>query len=118
VSFASGAQPLGGRSAWREATTGGKVWARKHINAINAGGGTQPLPAFQEVFNVRPRPDAIYFMTDGEFNAEVASEIIRLNSRRRIPIHCITFVNRDAEELMRRIASHSRGTYTHVEGSP
>jgi len=116
VLYNSDASPLGGRDRWIEAEPAGKRWARNALAKVNAGGGTNPMPGFQLVFSKRPRPDAIYFMTDGEFDSEIAVEIMRLNSEVRIPIHCITFVNRDAEELMRRIASHSDGTYTHVEG--
>jgi len=117
VTFSSSAQPLGGRPNWQEATAGGKRWARKMITAIRPGGGTEPYPAFEYVFRLRPKPDAIYFMTDGEFNPQVASQIIALNRDRKIPIHAITFVNRSAEELMRRIAHRSGGTYSHVEGA-
>jgi len=111
------ASPLGGRDRWIEADPAGKRWARNALAKIDSAGGTNPMPGFEIVFARRPRPDAIYFMTDGEFDKEIAAEIIRLNSKVRIPIHCITFVSRKSEELMRRIASHSDGSYTHVEGA-
>src|SRR5690606_16329369 len=98
----------------------GKRSARAEINNIRAGGTTIPFPAFEEVFRMRPRPDAIYFMTDGAFsNAEaVAEEIARLNrsTGKIVPIHCITFIERDAEEIMKVIARQSNGSYTHVTG--
>lgn len=118
VLYNGDASPLGGRQRWIEASPAGKSWARAALAQIDAGGGTEPMPGFELVFSRRPRPDAIYFMTDGEFDDDVAVEVMKLNSRTRIPIHCITFVNRDAEELMRRIATHSGGSYTHVEGAP
>ena len=116
VLYNSDASPLGGRTAWVEGTPAGKRWARAALAKVSAGGGTNPLPGFEIVFGRRPRPDAIYFMTDGEFDAQVAVDIMRMNSEARIPIHCITFVNKDAEELMRRIATHSGGSYHHVDG--
>lgn len=116
VLYESNARPLGGRDRWVEASPAGKRWARSALGNVDASGGTNPLPAFELVFSRRPRPDAIYFMTDGEFDSEIASQIMRLNSKTRIPIHCITFVNRRAEELMRRIATHSGGSYNHVNG--
>jgi hypothetical protein len=114
--YNNNATPLGGRDQWTEASPAGKRWARAALSKVTAGGPTNPLPGFELVFSRRPRPDAVYFMTDGEFDSEIAVQIMRLNSEVRIPIHCITFVNPDAEELMRRIATHSGGTYTHVSG--
>lgn len=116
VLYNSDASPLGGRDRWVEASPAGKRWARSALANVKAQGGTNPMPGFELVFSRRPRPDAIYFMTDGEFDPDIAREIMRLNSDVRIPIHCITFVNRDAEELMRRIATHSGGSYNHVNG--
>ena len=85
-----------------------------------AGGMRVPLPAFDLLFELRPRPDAIYFMTDGAFvNPEaVVAEITRLNrsTGRVVPIHCITFIEREAEETMKEIARQSGGSYTHVTG--
>lgn len=116
VAFNSGAAPLGGKQEWTQSSDSGKAWARRTIAKLEAGGGTVPMPAFRAIFAMKPKPDAIYFMTDGEFDDEVADELRFLNADFHIPIHCITFVSRDAEELMRRIAKESGGTYTHVEG--
>ena len=55
-------------------------------------------------------------MTDGEFQEENAEQILGMFRRTGIPIHCITFRSREGEAVMRRIASATRGTYTHVEG--
>jgi hypothetical protein len=114
--FSSSATPLGGRREWVEASDAGKRWARKSLEMIQPGGGTDPLPAFIMVYSMRPRPDAIYFMTDGEFDESIGLQIIRLSEENRIPIHCITFVSRGAEQMMRQIAASSGGTYTHVPG--
>lgn len=120
VLFSSGAMQLG-PSGWRSATDRIKREVRTEITNIRASGTTVPLPAFAVVFELRPRPDAIYFMTDGEFvNPEaVAAEIARLNqsSGRLVPIHCITFVERQSEEIMKLIARQSGGSYTHVSGA-
>ncbi|MFI4872787.1 MAG: hypothetical protein ACIARQ_13310, partial [Phycisphaerales bacterium JB061] len=66
------------------------------------------------VYDIRPRPDAIYFMTDGEFDESIADIIIRRNKERPMPVHCITFVSREGESVMRRIARETGGTYTHI----
>jgi hypothetical protein len=108
---------LGRRNDWVEASRSGKRWAVERIGReVVPGGGTVPQPAFQLVFErLRPPPDAIYFMTDGEF-AEIAVVEIRRMNTRRVPIHCITFGDRSGERLMRQIAKENDGTYVHVPG--
>jgi hypothetical protein len=49
------------------------------MEAIAPTGGTMPGPAFERVFALSARPDALYFMTDGEFNDCTAAEVARLN---------------------------------------
>lgn len=121
VLFSSDAVALTG-NRWVPATERAKKEIEKDIRAMRAFGGTNPLPAFEIVFAMRPRPDAIYFMTDGQFadgeEDKALARIARLNDRgdRRTPIHCITFIERSSERLMRQIARQSGGTYTHVEG--
>lgn len=115
--FNSGASPLGDRGiVWAKATDSGKNWARAHILAATASGGTRPITGFQLVAQLEPLPDAVYFMTDGEFSEDEVEQIISAFGRRNIPIHCITFRSREGEGLMRRIAAATRGTYTHIEG--
>lgn len=117
VLFNSGARELGDRSKWTVASPSGKRWAVESVFRVEANGGTEPWPAFEKVFDIKPAPDAIYFMTDGVFDPAVADLIaMRNRGSRKIPIHCITFEDKSAEELMRRIAADSGGTYSHVEG--
>jgi hypothetical protein len=87
------------------------------LNNMGANGLTNPLPAFEIAFTqLRPRPDAIFFMTDGLFAPDVADVIPMMNSGRRVvPIHSISFVDRSAELWLRKIASDSKGTYRHVD---
>lgn len=108
--------PLGGKLEWTPASDAGKAWARRHIAQIAAAGGTEPLPAFRMVFSLRPRPDAIYFMTDGEFSQDAPRLIALMNADLRIPIHCICFDSTEGESLMRKIAEDSGGTYNFVSG--
>jgi len=117
ILYSSDAYQLG-PEGWRSTNDGSKRQAGSEIEKIQVRGATVPMPAFDIVFEMQPRPDAIYFMTDGDFsNAEaVAGEIARLNrsSGRLVPIHCITFMEREAEEVMKLIAKQSGGSYTHV----
>lgn len=116
VLFNEAAHPLGGEVKWTDATEGGKQWGLRWIERVQAGGGTNPLPAFEQVFALRPRPEAIYFMTDGEFDPLAADEIRKLNRMSDVPIHCICFRTRASEELMKRIARESGGRYSFVGG--
>jgi hypothetical protein len=90
---------------------------QRWMENVGTSGGTQPLPAFQIALSqIHPRPDAIFFMTDGLFPANVADMIPKMNSARRIvPIHSISFVDKSSESLLRRIADDSKGTYRHVD---
>lgn len=114
--FSSEPKALGDRNEWVSANDAGKQWAQRTIPKIAAGGSTEPLPAFKIVFALRPRPEAIYFMTDGEFDEGAATQIARMNAEWHIPIHCITFVSREGEKVMKKIAADSGGTYAHFSG--
>lgn len=116
--FSSESKPLLGRAKWTEANARGKKNASQNIHALTPGGATNPAPAFEDIFDLRPRPEAIYFMTDGLFAAEVADLVRQLNTQggRIVPIHCIAFVSRDAEDILKKIAEESDGTYTFVPG--
>ena len=118
ILFNSDAVPLGGRARWIDASDANKRRNIEMVNKIIAGGGTYPAPGFDIAFSLRPRPDASYFMTDGLFDPAVAEQVSRLNRSgdRPIPIHCIAFVSREAETLLRDIARASGGTYVYVPG--
>lgn len=119
VLFSTDATPLGGQARWWKATEQAKGAIAREIRAIRARGGTNPLPAFETAFALKPKPDAIYFMTDGLFSESAAYEIAQINEGAGgalTPIHCISFVSREAASLMRAIADRSGGSYTHVEG--
>jgi hypothetical protein len=116
TTFSDDSKPLGGKVAWTHGSEAGKKQARLLIANITTEGATMPLPAFKLVFGLRPRPDAIYFMTDGEFDKDAALQIARWNAEFRIPIHCINFISDGGKDTMQKIASESGGTYTHVPG--
>ncbi len=117
VFFETKPTKLAGRDRWIAASDAGKSLASREIEKVDAQGGTNPGPAFEIVLNMKPLPDAIYFMTDGQFGVEVAEQIRETMKRgRRIPIHCIAFVDASAEPLMKKIAKESGGTYTFVPG--
>ncbi len=87
------------------------------LETVVAQGSTDPLPAFQVAFKMRPKPDAIFFMTDGIIQPTVPGSVLALNAgKRRVPIHAISLIDREGEPLLRQIAKQSGGTYRHVSG--
>jgi hypothetical protein len=83
-----------------------------------ANGATNPLPGFEIIFTLKPRPDAIYFMTDGEFDPTVVEAVASLNQKSRIPIHCVCLGPEAATENMRKIAKASKGTFIVIGAKP
>ena len=89
------------------------------VNYVEAEGGTNPLPAL--LYALSLHPDAIYFLSDGQFDPNTIQEI-RLRNRpnnrlktRQIPIHTIAFYDRFAAGLMRQIARNSGGEFKFVQ---
>jgi hypothetical protein len=117
VIYASDARVVGPRR-WQPATEQARSEVAREISAFRAAGLTEPVPAFEIVLSLRPKPDAVFFMTDGDFDSSDAGVIARLNDAgsRRTPINTITFVDREGELVMRRIARESGGRYRHVAG--
>jgi Mg-chelatase subunit ChlD len=89
------------------------------VNSAYADGGTNPLPAL--LYALSLRPDAIYFLSDGQFEPVTAAQVRNSNRRRnrrslkQVPIHTIAFVDRMTIPLMRTIAEHSGGEFRFVE---
>jgi len=87
------------------------------LNQIDPSGGTEPIPAFQQVFALPERPDVIFFLTDGEIpNADETGSVVADLNRRggRVIINTIAFGDARSKELLRRIAKESGGVYRFV----
>ncbi len=91
---------------------------RRYLNwfdRIDPGGGTVPRPAFLMAFDMNPRPDVIFFMTDGIIPDLSADEINEINQRGgRVVIHTIAFGDQGSEQLLRRLARDSGGQYRYI----
>lgn len=62
------------------------------IDGFRPGGGTNPQPAFEQAFRLEPRPDVIFFMTDGAIPASVIPRVAALNRREpKVKINSIQF---------------------------
>jgi hypothetical protein len=125
VLYATGPTALTGQVEWSRTDARGKIQLRRKIMEIQAGGSTNPLGAFEWVFRMKPTPDAIYFMTDGEFDEEVVAAVKQMNRGPTIPVHCIMFgqvgnasKRAAVEQRLRQIARDSGGLFKHVGSGP
>lgn len=111
----------GGKAQWVKASIEIKRSLDEKVDQLEADGGTNPKGAIEQVFKLGARPDAVYLMTDGAFNdspTEIFALLGRINKgSKKVPIHCIGFGDAVDEEMLRRIAAESGGTYRHVKGS-
>ncbi|MFG0305854.1 MAG: hypothetical protein ACF8Q5_06535 [Phycisphaerales bacterium JB040] len=119
---------------WLDSTQRNKLVARARIAGIEleysrtAGvgrygvteDGTYPSSAIEKAMSLNPRPDAIYLLTDGEFQESGVPEFTRnLNRTALIPIHCL-FITDDngggaqVQNTLRTIASESGGSFRNI----
>lgn len=115
IAYNDQAIPLHNAFRWSKADEPSKFRARAWVNKLISSGGTEPSSSFEQAFKLKPRPDVIYFMTDGQQTEVLPSLIGELNSKgRRTKINTIVFGDRGGEEVMRRIANESGGQYRYV----
>ncbi|MEE2908014.1 MAG: hypothetical protein VX527_09310, partial [Planctomycetota bacterium] len=89
------------------------------IAKIEASGSTEPRGSFQRVLGLRPPPDVIFFLTDGEVVNMTADDVAKLNRiRRPAVINTIAFGTQESQELLEQIARDSGGTYSFVPVRP
>jgi hypothetical protein len=118
VRFSFDADVLGDKREWIEASPAAKKAFKTLIATLGPEGGTNPLPGFEIIFAMRPRPDAIYFMTDGEFDPSTVDEIAALNRELKIPIHCIDLGSVPGQDNLKKISGASKGTFRFIGGKP
>lgn len=96
------------------ATDRTKVKVFSFIESMISTGRTDPRPAFRKALALKPRPNLIYFLTDGAFEPDIADELKKWNSDRKTVINTIAFLQRPAEALLKRIAYENGGKYTFI----
>jgi hypothetical protein len=129
------AQPPG-QAGWmrcrRDVVAGLLQW----LAAWVPGGGTVPRPALEAVFALPQRPDAVYFLTDGEFADPTPAQIAALNGAgtlsrlmnagRRLlggaptggaALHTIALDEAAGAEVLQRMAADSGGSYARVSSA-
>lgn len=83
------------------------------IENVSAAGGTDPLSTMKLALSLRP--DAIWLLSDGQFDAQSAETIARDNPGGRVTIHTIAFFNRAGEAVLQKIAAENGGKYRFVQ---
>ena len=115
IAYSDSAFVINGKYRWNRADNETKFKVRAWIKRRASSGGTEPSSAFEQAFKLKPQPDVIYFMTDGQQTEALPAFIRALNVRgRRTKINTIVFGDRGGEDVMRRIATESGGQYRYV----
>lgn len=93
------------------------------INNMGLGGGTDPR--YGTMMALQLKPDAIFLLSDGEFNGQEVNshgiprnptieQIIVRMRKDSVPIHTIAFEDMRNRRRLRRIASETNGTHRFV----
>lgn len=107
-------QPLKRWTTNRTDVTAVSTW----VKGVETANGTVPITGFEHVLRLKPPPDVVYFMTDGEFDPREVEQIRKLNQTLNPPavIHTIAFVGQKGERELRQIAKEAKGTYRFIPG--
>ena len=93
------------------ANAANKQRVTRWVEGFTASGGTQPLDAIFQGLSLEP--DAMYLLSDGEFDPQIADELRQRNGG-RIPVHTIAFMDLVAEPLLEQIARENNGVFRFV----
>jgi hypothetical protein len=88
---------------------------RRWLKYVEPGGGTDPLPALNYALSLKP--DAIFLLSDGEFDPAVIDDLRAQNHGKSepIPINTVSFYSREAVGIMKAIARQSGGKFRFVK---
>ena len=82
------------------------------VDRVRSGGGTDPSAAMEAALALKP--DAVWLLSDGEFDESACNVIHQANQRVRAQIHTVGFQGREGERLLKRIAEQNNGRYRYV----
>jgi hypothetical protein len=89
------------------------------VTAVQAHGGTNPLPALQLALKLNPRPDVIFLMTDGIFHGAIPNHVKEMNRQTKVRINTILFSwagpQPQAAAQLRQMAIDAGGTFSNVQ---
>ena len=93
----------------------------KEFQSIQARGGTIPKPAFEKAFQLKPLPEVIFFMTDGEISGFTVADLQALIPKKtRVTVNTIAFGANSSQQILRDIAKVTGGQFNFVQtgGTP
>jgi hypothetical protein len=82
------------------------------VEAMTCRSGTDPRQAMLLALSLEP--DAIWLLSDGQFDVQACDVIRVANPGARIPIHTIAFHSAIGQHVLARIAEENRGHYRFV----
>ncbi len=101
--------------SWQRAVPTELTRMDRWIDSVSTRGGTRPGPAFERLFSLDPKPDAIFFLTDGEVPADTPALVRRLNDRiRPTVINTVAFGSEAGRAALEEMARDSDGVFRFV----
>lgn len=93
-----------------QATFRNKKMVKEWMMRADPSAATEPYPAIE--YAVELHPDAIYVLSDGEFDSSVVHQVSKINGEFIIPIHTIAFTSN--AQTLKELADENKGTYRYV----
>jgi len=88
----------------------------KDFQNIKAGGGTVPKPAFVKAFELKPLPEVIFFLTDGEISGFTVCDLKALIPKKaRVIVNTIAFGDNSSQQLLREMSQATGGQFNFVK---
>jgi hypothetical protein len=85
------------------------------FQTINPLGGTNPILAFEQAMKLKPLPEVIYFLTDGDsLGFQLDDLVSMMPNKKTIVINTIAFGNNSTQQLLRDIANATGGKYNFI----
>ena len=89
-------------------------WVKKKY-AKSSGGDVPDVDYFKAAFRDKSNlPQVIYVLTDGDFSIEVFDYLRQANKGKKVIINTISFMNREGEESLKKMATENGGTYRYI----
>ena len=96
---------------WVPAGGQGRSRVQSWLKRITPGGGTQPVDAIRSALLLQPPPDAIFLLTDGEFEVEPALQVLQSMKEQgvRCPVHTVALGSQAGTDTLRELSRVTGG---------